>query len=160
VSSLERQCVCVIMGRCIFFVKKAPDSKFVYNSHPSTLLQSTTNMSYPHQCDEKRANTEEDGGVRKVREEKRVRKTRRFWRRLVCFHFSCPRAGKGGKAQGEKLEKDAETGPSSSKYAYNGALYNHKRSPCHAIYIYFLELLNLLISILLFRSDFSIAHAL
>lgn len=59
-------------------MKKAVDSEFVYISHPST-HQSTANTPNPHQRDERSADTgEEDGGEREVREEKRVRKKKRF----------------------------------------------------------------------------------
>ncbi|ROK23440.1 Serine/threonine-protein kinase pim-2 [Anabarilius grahami] len=73
----------------------------------------------PTQLDERRASIAEvDGGGREEREEKRVRKKMRFWRRLFCFHFSRPREGKGEKARGEKVEQsenqeqEAEAGPS------------------------------------------------
>ncbi|KAK9971830.1 hypothetical protein ABG768_025177 [Culter alburnus] len=88
------------MGQRVSRAKKATGSECVYNSHPRAPLQTNANAPNPPQLEERRASIAEvDGGEREEREEKRVRKKRRFWRRLFCFHFSRPRAGKGEKAR-------------------------------------------------------------
>lgn len=103
------------MGQRVSRAKKAAGSECVYNSHPSPPLQTTANTTNPRPLDECRAGIPEvDGGGREERE-KGVRKTRKFWRRLFCFHFPRPRAGKGEKVkQSENQEQEAEAGPSRS----------------------------------------------
>lgn len=100
------------MGQRVSRSKKAAGSECVY-SHPSTPLQTTANTPNPCTLDESRAGIGEvDGGGREERE-KGVRKKRTFWRRLFCFHFSHPRAGKGEKVkQSENQEQEAEARPS------------------------------------------------
>lgn len=132
VGSLERiseHCIFVIMGQRVSRAKKATGSECVYNSHPRAPLQTNANAPNPPQLERRASIAEVDGGGREEREEKRVRKKRRFWRRLFCFHFSRPRAGKGEKARGEKVEQsenqeqEAEAGP--SRRSTDGKSHHH-----------------------------------
>lgn len=131
---ISERCTFVIMGQRVSRSKKAAGSECVY-SHPSTPLQTTANTPNPCTLDESRAGIGEvDGGGREERE-KGVRKKRTFWRRLFCFHFSHPRAGKGEKVkQSENQEQEAEARPSRRStdgksyhpFVYIGALYTKK----------------------------------
>ncbi|KAK7170289.1 hypothetical protein R3I94_000501 [Phoxinus phoxinus] len=105
------------MGQRVSRAKKAAGSECVYNSHPSTPLQTTANTPNPRTLDDSIAEVDGEGREereKRVRKRKFWRKKRKFWRSLFCFHFSHSR-GKGEKVkQSENQEQEAEAGPSRS----------------------------------------------
>ncbi|XP_056318767.1 aurora kinase-like [Danio aesculapii] len=107
------------MGQQISCVNIATETECVYSFRPSTPLQSNKDTPHQvkHQLDESRAVTcEEDGVWRGVKEQKKSKKKSRFWRKLACFRFSCPRTGRGEKVEqvdSEKVKQYTEAEPST-----------------------------------------------